>query len=184
LWTKDNEEASFFKGSEVAFFTTATTSATAGNVQNFEFQKVGMTLAVRPSITPGNDVDMIINIIISQLTSEEQNGQPVRTAMDTKTNMIVQDGETIMLGGILFQQDRTVNRKVPLLGDVPLVGALFSHNETNKANNEMLVFITPYVIDEPNSTLATTTAEVERSKEKLEEVRKQLNDSVQKMDDK
>jgi general secretion pathway protein D len=183
LWTKDNEEASFFKGDKVAFFTSASTSATAGNVQNFEFQRVGMTLAVRPSITPNNDVDMIINIIISQLTAEEQNSQPVRTEMETKTNMIVRDGQTLMLGGILFQQDSVTNRKVPLLGDIPLLGGLFSHNETIAANNEMLVFITPSVIDDPNAMLPGTKAAIEQSKQRLGELQGQLDATMQNMDE-
>ena len=182
LWTEDNEEASFFKGNKVAFFTSATSSATAGNVQDFEFQKVGMTLAVRPSITPGNDVDMIINIIISQLTAEEVNGQPLRTEMETKTNMIIEDGQTLMLGGILFQQDSVTNRKVPLLGDIPLIGMLFNHNETIAGNNEMLVFITPYVIDEPDKTGSATKEEIQRSKERLDNIRGELDTTMEQLD--
>jgi len=182
LWTEDNEEASFFKGEKVAFFTSATTSATAGNVQNFEFQRIGMTLAVRPSITPENNVDMIINIIISQLTAEEENGQPVRTEMETKTNMIVEDAQTIMLGGILFQKDSVIQRKVPLLGDVPVAGGLFRHNEVVAVNNEMLVFITPYVIGEPDKMLPETIQEIERPKEKLKNIREQLGTTMEKLE--
>ncbi|MEE8577212.1 MAG: secretin N-terminal domain-containing protein, partial [candidate division Zixibacteria bacterium] len=125
LWTQDNEEASFFKGDKVAFFTASTATTTVGVTQDIEFSRVGMTLAVRPSITPNKDVDMIINILISQIIPNAvENGQPVRTEMETKTNMIVGDGQTIMLGGILFQEDRLVKRKVPLLGDIPLIGEL------------------------------------------------------------
>ena len=183
LWTEDNEEASFFKGDKVAFFTSSTTSATAGNVQNYEFQRVGMTLAVRPSITPNKDVDMIINIIISQIAAgAEQNGQPVRTEMETKTNMIVGDGQTIMLGGILFQEDRIVKTKVPLLGDIPLIGELlFGHTQTIAANNEMLVFITPYVIDDFENLAPETKEQIEQPKEKLEIIRKQLDASKEKL---
>jgi len=181
LWTEDNEEASFFKGDKVAFFTATTTTTTVGVTQNVEFSRVGMTLAVRPSITPNNDVDMIINIIISQLTSEEENGQPVRTEMETKTNMIVGDAQTIMLGGILFQQDRVVDRKVPLLGDIPVLGLLFRHNETIAANNEMLVFITPYVIDEPDKTLPATREAIQRSKERLDNIREELDTTVEEL---
>jgi type II secretory pathway component GspD/PulD (secretin) len=143
-----------------------------------------MTLAVRPSITPNKDVDMIINIIISQLTTEEENGQPVRTEMETKTNMIIGDGQTIMLGGILFQEDRVVIRKVPLLGDVPVIGELlFRNNETIAANNEMLVFITPYVIDDPSDILPETREEIERSKEKLDNIREQLDVTMQALEE-
>ena len=181
LWTEDNEEASFFKGNKVAFFTSATSSATAGNVQDFEFQRVGMTLAVRPSITPKNDVDMIINIIISQLTSDRENSQPVRTEMETKTNMIVGDGQTLMLGGILFQEESIVKRGVPGLSDIPLLGALFSHEESKTTNNEMLVFITPYVIDNFENLSPETEEQIEIPKEKLKNIREQLDASVKRL---
>jgi general secretion pathway protein D len=176
LWTKDNEEADFFKGKRVAFLKGSTISP-EGRVtsQNVEFKRVGMTLRVRPSITPEKKVDMTINLVISQLTSERENDQPVRTEMDTETTLIVRDGETIMLGGMLFRKDSIVERKVPLLGDIPLVGGLFRHNEVIEANTEMLVFITPYVIDEdPDKMLPETREEIERPKEKLEDVLEQL----------
>jgi hypothetical protein len=89
--------------------------------------------------------------------------------------MIVQDGQTLLLGGILFQQDSTIERKLPLLGDMPLVGGLFRHNEINLANSEMFVFMTPRVIQEPNATLA----EAKKSKEKLNEIRRGLNHSLE-----
>ena len=178
LWTKDNEEASFFKGEKVAFFTSATSSATAGNVQDFEFQRVGMTLAVRPSITPNKDVDMIINIIISQLAGYSENNQPVRTEMETKTNMIVGDGQTLMLGGILFQEENVIKRGIPGLSDIPLLGALFSHEESTTTNNEMLVFITPYVIDDIENLTPETREQIEQPKEKLKNIREQLDASI------
>ena len=181
LWTEDNEEASFFKGDKVAFFTSATSSATAGNVQDFEFQRVGMTLAVRPSITPNKDVDMIVNIIISQLTADMQNSQPVRTEMETKTNMIVGDGQTLMLGGILFQEESLVRRGVPGLSDIPLLGALFSHEESQISNNEMLVFITPYVIDNFEDMPPETKEQIEMPKEKLKNILEQLGTSTGKL---
>ncbi len=180
LWTEDNEEASFFKGDKVAFFTATTTTTTVGVTQNVEFSRVGMTLAVRPSITPEKSVDMIINILISQLTTEEENGQPVRNEMETKTNMIIADGQTVMLGGILFQEDRVVEKKVPLLGDVPIIGELlFRNNEVSAANNELIVFITPYVIDDPDAVLPATRQEMERPREKLDKVQGELEATVE-----
>jgi general secretion pathway protein D len=170
LWTKDNEQANFFKGSEVAFqgsesITQQTTT------QNVQFEKVGMELRARPSITPEDNVDMIVNVKISQLTSELVNDQPVRTSMETTTNMIVEDGQTLLLGGILFQTDSRVEHKVPLFGDIPLVGGLFRHNEAVLSNNEMFVFMTPHVIAEPGAT----KSEAARAREKLDKIRKELN---------
>ena len=174
LWTKDNEQANFFKGSEVAFrgsesITQQTTS------QNIEFNRVGMELRARPSITPEDNVDMIVNVEISQLTSDLVNDQPVRTVMETTTNMIVRDGQTLLLGGILFQKDSRIEHKLPLLGDVPLVGGLFRHNEVILANSEMFVFMTPRVIDEPAAALTEATS----SREKLDEIREGLNTSLE-----
>jgi general secretion pathway protein D len=178
LWTKDNEEAMFFKGKRVAFKTEmGVTQQTT--TQSIEFEQVGMTLRVRPSITPENNVDMIINVILSQLTADKENEQPVRTEMDTTTNMIVQHAQTLMLGGILFQTDSTVERKIPLLGDVPVAGGLFRHNNIVESNEELIVFITPYVIDEPGSLLPETKAEIEKPKEKLDNIKKELQAILQ-----
>lgn len=183
LWTEDNEEASFFKGDRVAFYTAATTG-TGTSTQNFEFQRVGMNLAIRPSITPTKDVDMIINIIISQLSTEEENGQPVRTEMETQTNMIIGDGQTLMLGGILFQQDSVVERGVPGLSDIPLLGGLFSHNEKTIANNELLVFITPYVINDTGENTPRTQEQIDVPKAKLEKIRKELDATMEGFEEK
>jgi len=174
LWTKDNEQANFFKGSEVAFrgsesITQQTTS------QNIEFNRVGMELRARPSITPEDNVDMIVNVEISQLTSDLVNDQPVRTVMETTTNMIVRDGQTLLLGGILFQKDSKIEHKLPLLGDVPLLGGLFRHTEAVLSNSEMFVFMTPHVIDEPTAALPEATG----SREKLDEIREGLNTSLE-----
>jgi general secretion pathway protein D len=182
LWTKDNEEADFFRGDRIAFTTDFSVSEVGGRVTSgFEFERVGMTLRVRPSITPEKNVDMTINIIISQLKSEIVNEQPVRTEMDTETTLIVQDGETIMLGGMLFQADSTIERKIPLFGDIPLLGGLFRHNEIVKANTEMLVFVTPYVIDEdPSQMLSETIESIESEREKLKSVMAELKSATER----
>ena len=175
LWTQDNEEAEFFKGDKVAFTTDTSISETGGRVTSeFEFERVGMTLRTRPSITPEKKVDMIINVELSQLSGELVNAQPVRTEMETTTNMIVEDGATIMLGGMLLQEDSTVERKIPLFGDLPLLGGLFRHNAITEVNTEMLVFITPYVLDEPDSILSETREEIERPLERLDKIREDL----------
>jgi general secretion pathway protein D len=175
LWTKDNEEAQFFKGQRVGFQTRVSISDTGGRAtSDFEYEKVGMTLRARPSITPERNVDMIINVILSQLTSEVINSQRVRTELDTTTNMIVQDGQTLMLGGMLFQEDSRIKRKIPLLGDLPLLGGLFRHNQNTAANSELLIFVTPHVIDAPNDMQPTIRKELDDARQKLRDIQKQL----------
>lgn len=176
LWTKDNEEAEFFKGQRVGFQTRVSISDTGGRAtSDYEYEKVGMTLRTRPSITPEKNVDMIINVVLSQLTPEEINNQRVRTEMDTTTNMIVRDGQTLMLGGMLFNEDSTVQRKLPVFGDLPLIGGLFRHNEGVVANSELLIFVTPYVVDNGlEKVLPDTLEEIERPKKRLKDVQEQL----------
>jgi len=175
LWTKDNEEAQFFKGQRVGFQTQISISDTGGRAtSNFTYEKVGMTLRARPSITPEKNVDMIINVILSQLESEVINSQPVRTELDTTTNMVVKDGQTIMLGGMLFQEDSRTKRKVPFFGDLPLVGGLFRHKQEMQANSELLIFITPYVIETSEQMLPQARQEQEKARQKLRQVQEEL----------
>ena len=101
--------------------------------------------------------------------------------MNSETNMIVQDGQTIMLGGILFQEKSAIKRKLPLLGDIPLVGGLFQHNDIAEVNNELIIFITPYVIDEPGEMLPETLKEIEGPRQKLEDVQEELQIMMQQL---
>jgi general secretion pathway protein D len=180
LWTKDNEEANFFKGSQVAFLSGTTQTANIGTTQDINYEKVGMELRARPSITPEDNVDMIVNVQISQLTEDREQGQPIRSKMNTTTNMIVKSGQTLLLGGILFQKDSKIEHKLPLLGDAPLIGGLFRHNAVTQSNSEMLVFMTPRVIEEPNAALPEAIGPLE----KLDNIREQLGTSLQGLNSK
>ena len=95
--------------------------------------------------------------------------------METKTNMIVHNSETLMLGGILFQEESKIMRKVALLGDMPLLGGLFQHNDCEISNNEMIVFITPYVIDEGKKHVTGGAAEqMKRPLDALKDVQDEM----------
>jgi len=173
LWTKDNKEASFFKGLDVAFLGSESVTQQT-TTQNISFERVGMELRARPSITPEDKVDMVVNVNISSLTADLVNNQPVRSKMNTTTNMIVENKQTLLLGGILFQKDSQVERKLPGFGDLPLVGGLFRHNSIIQTNSELLVFMTPHVIEESAKELPEAVTEkkeiLENTKEQLEAV--------------
>jgi len=94
--------------------------------------------------------------------------------MDTRTNMIVSDSETLMLGGILFQEKTRIKRKLPLLGDLPLIGGLFQHNSDAMSNNEMIVFITPYVVSDGMEVSEKARAKLDESQENLQKAREEL----------
>ena len=126
---------------------------------------------------------MIVNVNISQLTSDIINSQPVRSKMQTTTNMIVENGQTLLLGGILFQKDSLIRTKVPGLGDVPLLGGLFRHKGIVKTNSEMFVFITPRVIDENMKNIPEATkAAIEGPNEKLDKIIEDLDTALEGLD--
>jgi general secretion pathway protein D len=159
LWTKDNEEAVFIKAQNIAFLSSEQSDSTGQSLtQAFDYRDIGVTIRVRPNITPEKAVDVTINMEVSELGTDRFEGQPAVNKLNTTTHLIVNDGETILLGGILFQKDSQIRRKVPLLGDIPVAGALFSHEETLQTNSELLAFITPYVIDDKISEEAARQA--------------------------
>jgi len=175
LWTKDNEEAVFMKGQEVPFVEGSQSDNTGTSIkESVKYSDVGVTLRIRPNITPEKAVDMTIDLEISEVANDLVNSQIAVDKLNTTTHVIVDDGETILLGGILFQRDSDIRRKVPLLGDIPVVGGLFSHESTLKRNNELLIFITPYVMDD--ETTDEAIKQIEEPKKKMQKIMRQMDD--------
>lgn len=181
LWTKDNKEAIFVKGKEVALLNSAQSDTTGQSITTaYSYRDVGVTLRIRPNITPEKAVDMTINLEISEVATDDVNNNVAINKLDTTTNLIVNDGQTILLGGILFRTDSVVKRKVPLLGDIPIAGALFSHEETLQRNNELLAFVTPYVIDA--NSLDAIPADISKQ-ERVEEARNKMENIISELED-
>jgi general secretion pathway protein D len=179
LWTRDNEEATFFKGKSVPFtVSTQTDTTNTSTKDSVEYRGVGVTLRVRPNITPEKAVDMTVNLSVSQLDAQLLNGNPVTSLLDTTTKTIVPDGQTIMMGGIIFQTDTETINKVPLLGDIPLIGWAFTHVNSQKATAELIVFITPYVIDTAMSPDTKAMEKQGHALDRLDTVRKELRGTV------
>jgi len=148
LWAKDNEEATFFRGRTIPFIASSQSSPEAtSTTQTFDEKNVGVTLRVRPNITPEKAIDMELNLIISRQEPELILGNTATSETNTTTHLIVEDGTTVLLSGILFQQDVSIERKLPFFGDIPLLGELFKHKELLKENSEVMIFLTPYVIE-------------------------------------
>jgi general secretion pathway protein D len=188
LWTKDNEEAIFVKGQKIGFIENVQSDNSNPNSFNrsFTYEDVGVTLRIRPNITPERAVDMTINLNISNVEDELINTQIVRGNLDTTTHLIVNDGQSVMLGGILERNDGIVVQKVPLLGSLPILGALFRHEKTVLTNSELLIFMTPYVIDDvtlediPLDEMSTEEF-LQYSRMKMEDIVDRLSDSVMQL---
>ena len=147
ILTADNVEGEFFDGQDIPFVTDSTLSE-IGETLTFDYFPVGITLRVRPHITEEKTVNLRVQLRVSSVI-------PGRTLFrgaivdrrETSTQITLEHGRTFMVSGILREQDREIVRKVPGLGDIPLLGELFKHREIGKVNTELLVFLTPYVIE-------------------------------------
>ncbi len=191
LWTKDNEEANFFKGKQIPFVTgtTTTNQGTGGTTSSdtYEFQLVGTEVRVRPRITPEDNVGMVINVNYSQQTGDKGLGNmDILSQMNTKTNMVIKNGDTLILGGILFQKDSQVSYKIPGLGDIPVLGKIFTHDSINKENTELLVFIRPQVINVAPELIyeklnEKTREYLEESRARLEQIKGEIDKSMGSM---
>ena len=181
LWAKDNEEAEMFRGRMVPRIKGSVNSTDLTAIrQDVQFIPVGVTLRLRPNITPEKAINLAINLIVSELEPELLLGNTVTSETNTTTHMIVDNGETLMLSGILFQTDRNVERKIPLLGDLPLLGPLFRHYDVQQSNDELLIFVTPTVVGEET---AGAQAEAALAREKMERSLRQLSAAVPQGDE-
>jgi len=129
-------------------------SDTGQTSTTLEKEELGVILEVTPSINPDGFVRMAINPEISNLSQRttqisEDFSSPIITRRNADTTVTVQDGQTIVIGGLISDRFERRDRKVPLLGDLPIVGPLFRSNTEETAKTELLIVLTPHVIDSP-----------------------------------
>jgi general secretion pathway protein D len=175
IFTSDNQEADFFDGQDIPFLTDTQTSNTGSQIQSFDYRAVGIALRIRPRITVKGDVDLRVNIEISKIVQgQTQFGAFLVDRRETTTQLIVKNRQTIVISGILRSEDTEITRKVPGLGDIPLLGLLFQSKEKAKENTELLIFITPVVVENTEANDAVN----EPYRQRLEELRqKAVSDS-------
>lgn len=148
IFTSDNQEAEFFDGQDIPFVTDTQTTDSGNVIESFDYRAVGIQLRVRPRITVNRDVDLRVNLELSSIQPQATLfGGFIVDRRETTTQLIVRDGQTIVISGILRSEDSNVLRKVPLLGDIPLLGLLFQSTDKVIRNTELVAFITPVVVD-------------------------------------
>ena len=179
IFTADNQEANFFDGRDVPFITNTTINSLGNPTDSFEYREVGVSLNVRPRITANRHVDMEINLELSTISDERLFGGAILDRRETTTRVVVKHGQTIVLSGILRDEESEIVRKVPFLGDIPLLGLLFQSRETETVRSELIAFITPYVVDNPDEN-DTNFNEAER--ERLKDLSRPLKEQDDLLD--
>jgi general secretion pathway protein D len=158
LITLDNEEAKIIVGSNVPFVTgqfTQTGTATTNPFQTIERKDVGITLRIRPQIGENGVVRMTIFQESSSLSEKvapgTSNAGPTTNKRSIESNVVVDDGQIIVLGGLIEDKFTEKKSKVPLLGDLPYVGALFRSESREKNRTNLMVFLRPVVLRDAES---------------------------------
>ena len=140
--TADQVEALIEQGTEIPYQT-----ATSSGATSISFRKAVLSLKVKPQITPDGNVIMTLDVTKDQVGSGVGTFVQINTK-HVKTEVLVENGGTVVIGGIYEQNDRTDITKVPLLGDLPFIGFLFRNDATSNDKTELLVFITPRIVNE------------------------------------
>ncbi|RMF87255.1 MAG: type II secretion system protein GspD, partial [Nitrospirae bacterium] len=146
ILTLNNKEAEFDSVQTIPFQTGTSTGTGVNVVSTFDFRDVGTKLRITPHINEKGYVRLEIHQEVSNVVDSSVIGLPTTSKRSADTVAVVKDNHTIVIGGLISNQMTTSTSKVPLLGDIPLLGALFrsTHRGTTKTN--LLVFITPHVI--------------------------------------
>ncbi|MCL6239693.1 type IV pilus secretin PilQ [Acinetobacter sp. ANC 5033] len=144
--TADKQQAKVASGQEIPYQTTTGTGSNA--TSSTEFKDALLSLDVTPSITPDGKVQMKLNIKSDSPAGYAQNGEIILNKNEINTDVLVNNGETVVLGGIFEQQNTLSQTKVPFLGDLPYVGRLFRKDTKSDKKTELLIFVTPRIVND------------------------------------
>ncbi|MFH1855675.1 MAG: secretin N-terminal domain-containing protein [Candidatus Omnitrophota bacterium] len=147
----DNEKANILVGSSEPYLVTAQDPTTGFITEQTNFVDVGIKLIVTPKIGENNYVTMVVHPEVStaRRVAEVDNAVAVDTTQ-ADTTMMVKDGETIVLGGLIKSEKQKTIKKIPFLGDIPILGYLFRSKEDEDVKQELIVFITPHILTDTN----------------------------------
>ena len=165
LLTLDNEEAKISVGSNVAFATgsyttpTSSSSAISNPFTTYERKDVGLSLRVKPQISEGGTVRMQISQEVSQLR-QSPGTDPTLASTDKRSidsTVLVDDGQVVVLGGLIQDQMTDGEDSVPLLGDLPVVGQLFRYSSRKRNKTNLMVFLRPMIVRTAADAAAVTS---------------------------
>jgi len=146
LLTTDNEEAVIYVGKNIPFQTRSTAEGGTETYSSFEYRDVGTTLKITPQISQDGMVRLAISQEVTKLESTID-FRPTTLKRTIDTTVIVDDNSTVVIGGLIDDKYAETETKVPLLGDIPLLGWLFKSRKKEREKTNLYVFLTPHVIN-------------------------------------
>jgi len=186
--TMDNQESSIIVGRNIPIITGKSTSTGAGTSDPFttiERQDVGVKLIVTPSISEGDLVRLEIEQEISDVLGSTAGAADISTTKrQIKTNVLADNGEIIVLGGLIKDDTVTTESKVPLLGDIPWLGRLFSSSVTRVDKQNLLVFLRPTILRDKTSIANVTSNKFDELWDLNLQIKKEQGSSDEVIDEK
>ena len=152
LLAMENQEAEVIIGDRLGFVVTTTINNVTS--ETVEFLESGVILRVNPSVDGQGRILLDIHPEVS--TGRVEDGIPNQVTTEVTTQMLVEDGQTVFIGGLIRRSLDQNKEGVPILGDIPLVGRVFSNKFENSVNTETVVLITPYIVDDHNNIVNAT----------------------------
>ena len=169
ILTTDNQEAEIFVGENVPFITTTSITAGGQPIENIERKDIGIKLRIKPQINESDYVTLDIYQEISSIRPAQVGieARDIITAKrSTETSVTVKDKQNIIIGGLIKEDMQDTVNKVPILGDIPILGWLFKTKSKTRVKTNLLVFLTPHIINRAED-LTSITKEKKNLMEKL-----------------
>lgn len=162
---RNNQPATIQIGQDVPLITNVRYDTFGNAINSISYQPVGIILKVTPFITRSGLVQMIVQPSTSSIDPSASIpisagvSAPVIDVRSADTVVVTPDGQPVVIGGLMRNDSGEMVSKIPFLGDIPLLGNLFKHKVTSNAKTELLIFLTPHVIQAPSELAAMSTSE-------------------------
>jgi general secretion pathway protein D len=162
ILTSDNKEATITVGSEVPYL--KETRRSTGDTKDFvyEYRDVGIKLTVTPHINDERFVNLDVHQEIKKIGAQTLFDAFIIISREADATVVARDGQTVVLGGLMRDDETITRNSIPFLGDLPLIGKLFRNKDTVGEKTELLVFITPYVVTSQDEIDAITNKQKAR----------------------
>ena len=152
IMARNNQEAVIVVGQEMPFVTNSQITNTGQTLNTIQYRDVGIILRVTPFISSDRSVEMIVAPEISSISNQTiaiTNGvnAPVINKRSAETVVVTPNGTTIVIGGLMQKQETSTIQKIPILGDIPILGYPFRHTVKGETRSELLIFLTPYIVE-------------------------------------
>ena len=149
ILTTDNKKATIKVGENIPYITSKNTTEAQQDYTNYEYKDVATKLEITPQINQTDVIRLEIGVEVIKVKEETTEGTPSTFTRTADTTVVVHNEETVVIGGMIGQDTSSIEYKVPLLGDIPLLGWLFkSHNDSQTKTN-LFIFITPHIVENP-----------------------------------